>query len=338
VSLIVDARSPAASFPWELLVLPYAQGSRRLCSSPSAARGAAPSWLTRRLFEPGDISAGDPPVRPRVLFAVADVGGANGRLEPGEALAQLSKLHVDQQIELDAELVAEPTLERLRGKLQGERPFDLVHIIAHGDPGHIKLHPPTLARRTTSVHEVTAEDLIGVLGERRPALIYLDACRTAEMGAASPFVERLLAAGVPAVLAMQYAISNEDAQRFGRSFYQTAFSEPVDAAVNRARQELLGKRRFAAPVLYVGGAPALRLAAIRLAEVPCPSARCRLAGTKVLLTDVYCEFCDSELEQCPRRCGALVLKGSATCRNCRKPDQPQSQTAAPVPAPSRGIA
>jgi CHAT domain len=336
LSLIFDGNVAASSWPWELLVLPCSDGPRFLCSHPPPNRNAWASWIARRQEHPRDDlhqrddGGAEPPACPRVLLAVADVPGQNFRLVAGSALDELVRLRDRRQIELDDELArpgeptGEPTLRRLERKLKADVPPHVVHIIAHGDPRHIKLHAESSERRTRGdIHEISPNDLAGALAGRSPALVYLDACRTVEDGGASPFVRQLLDARVPAVLGMQYAISNQDAQSFGQQFYRTAFTESIDVAVNQARQVLIGRRRFAAPVLYLGGEPGQRLAAARSELVDCPSARCRLSGTKLLPNDTYCEMCDSELAPCPKSCGALVLKGSAACRNCRKPEEPQ---------------
>ncbi len=334
VSLAFDGDVIASSFPWELLVVPSGGGPRFLCHSPRPEdrKTVWPSWLARRLSEPGPGDAPEPPACPRVVLVVADVPGQSFKLVPGSALDELVRLRDRRQIELDTELaepgnsIAEPTLARLEQKLQGA-PADLVHIIAHGDPRHIKLHTDSTERRTRGpVREITPDELTGALGGRCPALIYLDACRTVEDGAASPFVRQLLGARVPAVLAMQYAISNEQAQKFGEQFYRTVFNESLDVAVNQARGVLPRRSCFAAPVLYIGGKPDLRLAAVRSKLVDCPSAKCREEGHQVRPSDTFCDWCGSDLEPCPRECGAVVLKGSAACRNCRKPRQPETQS------------
>lgn len=326
-SLTFDGASDAATLPWELMVLPCSDGPRLLCSHPPDNK--RPSWIARRLREPQDgAPAYDAPARPRVLLVVASVPGGP-TLAAGATLEALRRLDEQRLIELD-ELGGEPTLAGLERRLQGATPPHVVHLIAHGDPRHVQLfRDATERRRLGDAHHVRPDDLMAAIGNHRPGLVYLDACRVAEDGAASPFVRALLDAQVPAVLAMQYAITNADAQAFGARFYQTAFQDPLDVAVNRARQELLGRRRFAAPVLYVGGVPGLRLAAERTGLVACPSPICRATGRKILFDDPLCTACGAAVEPCPQGCGALIEKGARACGACRKPTTPQAADVAP---------
>jgi len=65
----------------------------------------------------------------------------------------------------------------------------------------------------------------------------------------------LLKMGIPAVLAMQHGVREDTARRFAFHFYKAlADEEPIDAAVNLARRDLLlhaeNRRDFGTPVLY----------------------------------------------------------------------------------------
>ncbi|MEU3932830.1 CHAT domain-containing protein [Streptomyces sp. NPDC029044] len=89
-------------------------------------------------------------------------------------------------------------------------------------------------------------------------LIVLNACDSAVSGAEDVFTSTaasLVLAGVPAVVAMQYEITDEAALVFASSFYERiADGLPVDRAVTRAREEVKmrqGSLEWATPVLFL---------------------------------------------------------------------------------------
>jgi len=110
-----------------------------------------------------------------------------------------------------------------------------------------------------------ADDLSYLFAEWRPHLVLLQACESAKALAGPGFMVRSLAEclirqGAPAVVAMQFEISNEDAIVFTGRFYEAlAQGLEVDAAVQAGRVELStgkkrwGGRHFGAPVLFTIG-------------------------------------------------------------------------------------
>ncbi|MFI8889530.1 CHAT domain-containing WD40 repeat protein [Streptomyces paradoxus] len=89
-------------------------------------------------------------------------------------------------------------------------------------------------------------------------LIVLNACDSAVSGAEDVFTSTaasLVLAGVPAVVAMQYEITDQAALVFASSFYErVADGLPVDRAVTRAREEVKmrqGSLEWATPVLFL---------------------------------------------------------------------------------------
>ncbi|MFJ7332728.1 CHAT domain-containing protein [Streptomyces sp. NPDC101110] len=89
-------------------------------------------------------------------------------------------------------------------------------------------------------------------------LIVLNACDSAVSGAEDVFTSTaasLVHAGVPAVVAMQYEITDQAALVFASSFYERiADGLPVDRAVTRAREEVKmrqGSLEWATPVLFL---------------------------------------------------------------------------------------
>lgn len=109
-------------------------------------------------------------------------------------------------------------------------------------------------------HELRAYELARLL-EAQPSLrlVVLNACEGArgdEQQAFSSLAASLVRRGLPAVLAMQYAILDEAAAEFSHSFYSAlAAGLPVDAATGEARKALSLRRAYApewlTPVLYL---------------------------------------------------------------------------------------
>jgi hypothetical protein len=96
-------------------------------------------------------------------------------------------------------------------------------------------------------------------GHRSLRLIVLSGCQTAKTSGRRMFSDLstlLLARSIPAVISMQYSISDQSAIDLARKFY-TGICEgtPVDVALTNVRRELLmnksqGQVDFATPVLY----------------------------------------------------------------------------------------
>lgn len=93
-------------------------------------------------------------------------------------------------------------------------------------------------------------------------LIFLNSCKGAETSVTAPMAGmayRLVKAGIPAVVAMQYAIYDDAAIRFSREFYYSIFKSHargrVEFAVSHARNRLLGEfpgeRDIGGPVLFM---------------------------------------------------------------------------------------
>jgi CHAT domain-containing protein len=88
-------------------------------------------------------------------------------------------------------------------------------------------------------------------------LVFLAACQSATRSMADAFQglgPKLIAAGVPAVVAMQDVVTMETAAKFSATFYQQLLEHyGVDLAVNEARSALLTAERpdAAVPVLFM---------------------------------------------------------------------------------------
>ena len=140
-------------------------------------------------------------------------------------------------------------------------PWHIFHFIGHGyfdqneDEGFI-----ALADQDQQVRPLSATKLARLLSDHASLrLVLLNTCeggragnRTLFSSAASILVQR----GVPAVLAMQYEITDQAAIECARSFYQAlAYGLPVDAAVAEARKGISlhvnNSLEWGVPVLYM---------------------------------------------------------------------------------------
>jgi hypothetical protein len=155
------------------------------------------------------------------------------------------------------------TPQGIRDKLH-EEPFHVFHFMGHGsfdaDSGDGALLLEDEARRQARLPGRVLAHLLCDFPSLR--LAFLNACRTAsssqEMGL-DPFTgvaSALVLAGMPAVLAMQFSVSDEAATLFSTAFYRRiAAGDPMDAATTEGRMAvLLGNPRsseWATPVLFL---------------------------------------------------------------------------------------
>ena len=143
-----------------------------------------------------------------------------------------------------------------------EERFHLFHFIGHGE-----------FQNDQAILQLNSEDGdIDYIDDTRFAnlfanhptlkLAFLNACKGAETSSTTPFAGmayRLVKRGIPAVVAMQYAIYDDVAILFSREFYRSLFKSPasgrVEYAVSTARNRLLGEfpgeRDIGAPVLFM---------------------------------------------------------------------------------------
>lgn len=98
-----------------------------------------------------------------------------------------------------------------------------------------------------------------VLGKSRLRLVVLNSCLGTQGDEGQPFSSMaagLVRSGVPAVIAMQFEISDHAAREIAETFYTSlALNMPVDAAVTEARRKIFLSDRdsleWATPILYM---------------------------------------------------------------------------------------
>jgi formylglycine-generating enzyme required for sulfatase activity/outer membrane protein assembly factor BamD (BamD/ComL family) len=140
-------------------------------------------------------------------------------------------------------------------------PWNIFHFIGHGgfdqgrNEGYIDL-----AKEGGGIHRISANDLKKLLADHHDLrLVILNSCegaRGCERDLNSSTAAILAQRGVPAVLAMQYKITDRAAIEFARTFYEAlADGLPVDAAVGESRKaisiEVANTVEWGTPVLYM---------------------------------------------------------------------------------------
>ena len=128
----------------------------------------------------------------------------------------------------------------LRTRLAAEEAVEVLHLSCHGD---LVDDRPMLALETAegALDLVEAGRLSGALGEHKPPLVALSACRTGEQGLnAAPFAVEMVRAGVANVLGWDGSVYDQDAIAFAACFYERlADGQSVSHAAAVARQQLL---------------------------------------------------------------------------------------------------
>ena len=137
--------------------------------------------------------------------------------------------------------------------------YHVIHYMGHGDFDADEGGMLLLELEDGSPDPVTGDEF-AVWVENKPRFIFLNACKTGTTSVRNsvhPFAgvaTALIRKGVPAVVAMQFPISDQAAIDFAQTFYQSiSQGHPVDAAVAWGRKMLYKSKKteWATPVLYL---------------------------------------------------------------------------------------
>ncbi|MBI4670283.1 MAG: CHAT domain-containing protein [Chloroflexi bacterium] len=157
------------------------------------------------------------------------------------------------------EFLQDATLESLQHRLR-QNTFHLFHFIGHG--GFDENHRDgllVLCDENGRGRRVTSQRLGTILTDHSSLrLVILNACEGARSAREDHFTgvaQTLMQKGIPAVIAMQYDVSDHVAIAFSQEFYAALVDGyPVDAAVSEARKTVYGQGNDVAwgiPVLYM---------------------------------------------------------------------------------------
>jgi hypothetical protein len=251
IRLRIDPDAPELHrLPWELL----RDGSTWL-----AASGDTPfsRYLPMPTVWPEPIAQ-----RPlHVLVAISnpidlqtkyDLSAVDMALEEGTLRAAFAEVGADR---VQVEFLPPPiTIERLGQRLLAGR-HHVLHFLGHGGFNEKQDKAALyLQNDDGTARRATADQLAGLLTSH---LILLAACQSASKircDAWAGLAPQLVAAGVPAVLAMQDQISTHSARQFSAVFYRQVLAHGVvDAACNEARSILAatGRPDAAVPALFM---------------------------------------------------------------------------------------
>ena len=261
-----------AELPWEYV---YQQSVNRFLSvSPQTP-------LVRYLDLPDRVRPLQVSLPLRVLVMIS----SPANLDQLDATAEWTRLK-DSFADLEGrglvrlDRLDEATLPALRARLKREE-YHVFHYIGHGSfdrksgEGTLLLEDHLDGRRAL---EVSAERLGIVLHEETSLrLAFLNACEGARASSSDIFAgtaQALVQQNVPAVIAMQFEITDHAAITFTHEFYKSLVEgSPVDAALAEARQALFlegNEVEWGTPVLY------LRAADGRVFDIPRPSGEVKL--------------------------------------------------------------
>ncbi len=132
------------------------------------------------------------------------------------------------------------SIDALRDALRQE--YRVIHYIGHGVFDEEKGGALLLTDGQGNPIRVGAQAMARELRDSSVAVVVLNACQSATESAAQSFMglaPNLIRVGVPAVVAMQYAIPDNSAVNFSRALYKAlADGWPLDAAVTEGRKAI----------------------------------------------------------------------------------------------------
>jgi hypothetical protein len=132
----------------------------------------------------------------------------------------------------------------LQSAMRSKSPWHVFHFVGHGGFDHREDEGVIiLADESDRPEPITATGLGRILADHKSLrLVILNACEGARGGEQDLFsstASSLMRHGIPAVLAMQYAITDKAAIEFSGAFYEAlADGLPVDASVVEARKAI----------------------------------------------------------------------------------------------------
>jgi hypothetical protein len=248
--LLVETNGPNASrIPWEFATDPVTRDDYLALRVPMAR--------ALSVAEPIPPLSVEPPLR--VL----------GVLARPRDLPELDYLHEKERISAAFDRTSSDLVEvhwlpgdswREIDDALREGTWHVLHFVGHGGfsdelgAGYLELSDDDgNAKRISSVDMGRA-----ISRSRGLRLVVLNACDSASVGASDVFAStaaKLMREGIPAVVAMQYEITDLAALAFSAAFYEAiARSVPVDEAVTFAREQVrvnLGSLEWATPVLFL---------------------------------------------------------------------------------------
>lgn len=239
-----------ADLPWELLYDAGANNFLNLSHKTPLVRFLESPYRTRAL----EI---EPPLRILgVLSLPEDYQELGVQREWDKLRDALKKLSDDGLVELV------PLQDATTGKLQEalrKQEFHILHFIGHGEQDTKTNEGALVFENERGRGRLVSGEMLGTLlrDARSLRLVVLNACEGARPDRADPFggvAQRLIEQTIPAVIAMQFEITDRAARVFSQEFYAAlADNFPMEAALGEARKAIYGlpnETEWATPVLY----------------------------------------------------------------------------------------
>lgn len=239
-----------ADLPWEYL---YDPTLHRFVSLTTE------TLLVRYLDVPQRVNplAVTPPLRILVMISSPK---DYPQLDTGQEWTRLKVAlrSLESQSLITVERLKSGNLPALQRRLrQGE--YHIFHFIGHGGFDSAQDDGVLLLEEGDRSHPVSGGTLGTLLDDHRPLrLAVLNACEGARTSRKDPFAgvaQSLVQRGVPAVIAMQFEITDDAAITFAQEFYAAIADQyPVDAALAEARKAIFvrgNQFEWGTPVLYM---------------------------------------------------------------------------------------
>jgi hypothetical protein len=199
----------------------------------------------------------EPPLRILVVISdPKDLPRLDVEREWGKLTDALSGLSGRGKVVIDR--LEESSMDALQRALRrGE--YHVFHFVGHGGFDPVTNEGVVAFEDGTGLRKLVSAQLLGTWLNDSPSLrlAVLNACEGARTAAQNPFAgvaQRLLRRGIPAIIAMQFEISDGAALAFSRAFYEAvADGYPIDASVAEARKTILEMSavEWGTPVLYM---------------------------------------------------------------------------------------
>jgi CHAT domain len=243
---------PLAFIPWEFL---YEEDANAfLCASDLSPVVRYPDLP--QMIQPLAVQ---PPLR---ILAMISSPGDYPRLDVEAEWSKLERAVGDLVREgvVALERVHSASLEALQRRLRRFEPCHIFHFIGHGGFDQRAQDGVVVLEDESGRGTLVSGELLGQVLHNHPSLrlAVLNACEGARSAATDPFAgvaQTLVQRGIPAVIAMQFEITDRAALVFSEEFYLSlADGLPVDAAVAQARTAIMTRVNvveWATPVLYM---------------------------------------------------------------------------------------
>ncbi len=266
------ARQTAETRERGLRVALYLTGAPELMGVPWEFVYERPGFLAKSIYTPVvrslELKSPRPAVRVTLPLRVLAIASAPERFDTLDVADERRKLEraLSPLIErgmVELRWLQRATLGELELDVGAPDEVHVLHYIGHGaydsrTQGGILVFED----QHGGPHEVTGEELCSVLADERSLrLAVLNCCEGARSSEVDPFsgvASSLVECGIPAVVGMQFEITDRAAIAFAQRFYTgLAQGFPVDAALAQSRKAIFAggcDTEFGTPVLFLRGA------------------------------------------------------------------------------------